>query len=356
MKSSTIWGSILLAWLIGGFYLGGMSYFVELPAWVLVLFGWARFLDDNVPRMTFDLPAVAVGAAATVLFVVLAHFTLRSFTAARAAAAEPPATSRASKWQWRWTLAIVAVVLLMFVAGTSLVGLTHQVLWLAASPEPVYDEVLGGWYGGTHSDTYGDKLKTIGVAFHNHHDISRALPERSRPRSGEARHSWGTLIAPFIAYDTSGLDMRIPWDDPANAPQFRKLRPDLLNPGFTTDTWRNEEGYGLSHYAANERVLGPDGVSNFDQISDGTSNTVLIGEVDANFEPWGKPGNWRDPARGLNRSSHGFGCRRAAGTVYFVMADGSLRQLREDIDPDVLKALSTPTADDEPADRAIRFD
>lgn len=86
-------------------------------------------------------------------------------------------------------------------------------------------------------------------------------------------------------------------------------------------------------------------MSTFEGISDGTSNTLLIGEVDANFEPWGKPGNWRDPALGLNRSPHGFGCRRGSRLVYFVMADGSVRSIRDDVDPEVLRALATPAND-----------
>lgn len=354
MKSWSVWLGVLLVWLIGGVCLSGMSYFVELPAAVLVLFGWGRFLDDNVPRMTFDPPAVALGGAAMVLFVVLAHFTLRSFSTGRAVAAEPTATPRAARWKWRWTLAILAVVLLMFVAGTSLVGLTHQAVWLATSPEPVFDEVLGGWYGETNLAGYSNELKSIGMAFHSSHDIDRGLPESSPPRHGQAPHSWATLIAPYMPYDTRDIDLRKPWDDPANAPPFRKLRPDLLNPSFTTDTWRNEEGYGLSHFAANERVLGSDGVSRFGDITDGTGNTLLIGEVDANFEPWGKPGNWRDPALGLNRSPDGFGCRRAAKVVYFVMADGSVRQLRENIDPEILRALATPVAGDGFPDTSLK--
>ena len=72
-----------------------------------------------------------------------------------------------------------------------------------------------------------------------------------------------------------------------------------------------------------------------------------MGEVDANFEPWGKPGNLRDPATGLNRSANGFGCVRAARIVFFVMADGSVRELRDDIDPEVLRALATPAACDD---------
>jgi hypothetical protein len=347
MKSWMIWGSVLLVWLIGGFYLGGMSYFFELPAAVLVLFGWMRFLVDNVPRMTFDPPAVAIGLAAMVLFVVLAHFTLRSFSAGRAAATEPAATPRTAKWKWRWTLAILAVVLLMFVAGTAMVGLAHQAVWLATSPEPVYEEVLGGYHGRTDPQTYGNRLKMMGLGIDGYRDTNRdSVPEAAdSPTAG--LHSWETGIAPYMNYVLGMIDRSKPWDDAVNAAVFRKPFPDFLNPNYTTDTWQSADGFGLSHFAANEQVVGTDGVSKFAQITDGTSNTMLIGEVDANFEPWGKPGNWRDPALGLNRSPQGFGCPRAGRMVYFVMADGSVRHFREDVDPEVLRALATPAAGDE---------
>jgi hypothetical protein len=253
------------------------------------------------------------------------------------------------RWKWRWTVAILTVVLLMFVAGTSLVGLAHQAVWLATSPEPMYDEVLGR-HGGTDPESLSNRMKLLGMGVGGFQNAERGLLPESLKGRWAGLHSWETLLAPHIFYYLGDVRLDKSWDDPANAPIFRKLFAEFLNPAYPTDTWRNDEGYGQSHYAANERVLGPDGVSNFDQISDGTGNTVLIGEVDANFEPWGKPGNWRDPTLGLNRSPNGFGCRRAARVVYFVMADGSVRHFREGIDPEVLRALATPTAgDDYPA-------
>ncbi len=38
-----------------------------------------------------------------------------------------------------------------------------------------------------------------------------------------------------------------------------------------------------------------------DQITDGTSSTILVGSVAERFRPWGHPANVRDPALGINR-------------------------------------------------------
>lgn len=40
-------------------------------------------------------------------------------------------------WARRWTVAILSVLMLMFTAGISVVGATHQTIWLMTSPEPM---------------------------------------------------------------------------------------------------------------------------------------------------------------------------------------------------------------------------
>src|SRR5690348_11362870 len=101
-------------------------------------------------------------------------------------------------------------------------------------------------------------------------------------------------------------------------------------------------GFGLSHYAANVWVLGPNTKKRITDITDGSANTLLNGEVHADFKPWGHPMNFRDPARGINRSAQGFGGAPYSGGAYYTMADGSVRFVSERISPDVLRALSTP--------------
>jgi prepilin-type processing-associated H-X9-DG protein len=84
----------------------------------------------------------------------------------------------------------------------------------------------------------------------------------------------------------------------------------------------------------------------FASITDGPANTILAGEINSNFTPWGHPVNWRDPAKGLNQVPDGFGGPPSRNGVTFLMADGSVRFLHNRTSPEVLKALSTPAAGD----------
>src|SRR5207248_1443388 len=126
------------------------------------------------------------------------------------------------------------------------------------------------------------------------------------------------------------------WNDAKNAPAMKTVILEYVSPFIGTP---QEDGFAPSHYAGNVHVLGAKPMALGD-ITDGASNTLLFGEVAHGFKPWGMPMNCRDPSVGLN-SPHGFANPRRAG-VTFAFADGTIRTIRADISPEVLKALSTP--------------
>ena len=73
--------------------------------------------------------------------------------------------------------------------------------------------------------------------------------------------------------------------------------------------------------------------------------------VNARCRPWGHPANWRDPAKGINRSPYGFGGAPGAGGANFVMADASVRFVSERIDESVLREMSGPPGADPACER-----
>lgn len=294
----------------------------------IVLFGWIPFLWRVLGEVRPDGPSVLVGVLALLLFAVGVHWLGRSWRGA----ANP-----AGKWRVRWTAAVVSGVILLFSAGISVIGMTHQIAWLATSEQPMVGEGVRAW-GDSRS-----QLKLIAISTHGYADADGKLPPGGTfSASGEALHSWETHILPYIPYSTQGIDKDRPWNSPENRKYFQCVLPPFINPEFRTPPLEDGNGYGLSHYAANSRVMSANKSMTFAELKHGASNTIVIGEVNAGFKPWGHPVNWRDPAAGLNRGANTFGGPANTGGTMFVMADGSVRFIGNGVDPAVLRTLADP--------------
>ncbi len=327
-----------------------------------LLLGWIYFPLRTVPQMTVDWPSLAVGAIGLVLFVVLLHVTLSWF------AAKGSFTLGHQSWCWRSSLVIASMLLLMFFAGISLVGATHQLVWMqtgrpaATQPEAV-PGIIG--LGRDRADRMQaeNNLKRFGLSLHTYHDTFNSLPPGGTiTEDGEMLHGWG-IFALSGYYYPDAIDYRIPWNKPPNGRIFKCNLHEFINPALR-GPYFDEQGFGLAHVAGNVHVLPirkipagrlEDGDGNaravlketgqamsFADIKDGSSQTLLIGTVTENFKPWGHPANVRDPGRGINKSPDGFGGPPSWKGAAFLFCDGSVRQLSEKIDPRVLRQLATP--------------
>jgi hypothetical protein len=302
-----------------------------------VILGPLLFLARVVPEITVNRGGVATAGVCLVGLAFGLHWFLGWVARHRPQGEDQGARSPA--WRVRWTAAILGVVILMFVAGIAAVGMTHQTAWLLTSPGPIFDrpEYVARM-------TSSSNLKQIGLACHDYHDEMKSLPPGATfDDRGRMLHGWQTFLLPYIEQDNlyRHIDLERPWDDPANAPAFRVRLLVYLNPSTPA---RNAEGLALSHYAANVHILGGSKPFTLERIEavKGLSNTILAGEAAGNFKPWGYPSNWRDPARGLNRTPDGFGSpRRDKRVILFLFADGSVRSF-DDADPEFLKLLALP--------------
>jgi hypothetical protein len=198
-------------------------------------------------------------------------------------------------------------------------------------------------------------LKQIALALHNYHDTYGEFPPAAIgpqhvPR--ERQFSWLVAILPFLEqqalYDLLRLDL--PWDDPHNAELLRGVAFGTLRCPSSPGPLVEEDGFARTSYVAvtgadwthgpgeARGIIGPDRGLSLEEITDGSSNTIMVAEVTDG-------GRWFAAGAGTARpidawidrapwSSH-------PGGGQVALADGSVRFLSDDIEPATLRALAT---------------
>lgn len=185
-------------------------------------------------------------------------------------------------------------------------------------------------------------LKHIGFALRDYHANWQLLPPGGIFNARETPFfGWPVSILPYV--DASPIynmvNFSVPWNDPANADIFRRPYPWYLSASVAETT--DSQGFVLTHYVANQNVLFRNSSVSIADITDGLNQTILAGEIADGFLPYAQPGNWRDPATGINAGPKSFG-RPSRDGAFMLMADGAVFFLPNSIDPKVLRALSTP--------------
>ncbi len=183
-----------------------------------------------------------------------------------------------------------------------------------------------------------NNLKQIALAFHNHHSANNALPMPAiTDKDGKPLLSWRVAILPYLEqqelYNKFKLDE--PWDSPNNKPLIKEmpqvyLCPSRRSPEAGTTTYRVFVGNG---------ALFEEGQSmGFQNVTDGTSNTVMVVES-KDAVPWSKPDELKfDPE--AKPSLQGAGSPHPGG-FNTAFADGSVRFLKNSVALQVWKALIT---------------
>lgn len=183
-------------------------------------------------------------------------------------------------------------------------------------------------------------LKQIGLALHNYHEQHSTFPPGAiTNRQNRPLQSWQALILPFL--DQEGIykriDLQQAWDSPVNRPPFQQEIPVYLSP--KTRQTRSPDGYALSHFAGNRLVLKQNaGMKILESITDGMSNTIMAMELGERFKPWGDPTSLTLPTAVIGPGKKSL----SQGGNHVLLGDGSVHFISQDIDPAILKALSTP--------------
>ena len=246
-----------------------------------------------------------------------------------------------------------------------------------------------------------NNMHQIGLALHNYHDAHNCLPPAAIANPEEAPgeslgHTWLTQILPFMDQMTyyNSYNFEVPYLG-ADGQNTTTLAQDLamyccpssdmlgLKPGgFGATTYAGCVGYeqmltfrttsasGRSQAGIfnlhNGNLVGP---VQFRDIRDGTSNTIVAGEVMVDIRGWGygyfnaacqtgyvrtanaypredraniniayAPEARNDPVRDARR--RGFSSRHE-GIIMVLMADGSVRAVSQSIDYTAFGALAT---------------
>ncbi|MCA9176706.1 MAG: DUF1559 domain-containing protein [Planctomycetales bacterium] len=194
-----------------------------------------------------------------------------------------------------------------------------------------------------------NQYKQILLAMHNYHDTHQWLPPdaEQRDKQGKPRLSWRVHLLPFLEQAELYGKFRLneAWDSPHNRPLLEQM-PDIyrsrtaqgaLKPGYTTFLAPSGKG----------TLFGGDKPTRFQNVVDGTSNTIALVEVAPQLAvPWTAPLDYQfDPKQPLQGVAVGPDGRWMAG-----FADGSVQSLNRKISAEVAQWLFSMN-DGKPIDR-----
>ncbi|MFO0536763.1 MAG: DUF1559 domain-containing protein [Planctomyces sp.] len=205
-----------------------------------------------------------------------------------------------------------------------------------------------------------NNLKMIGLAMHNYHDVFNHFPRGTQEqpdRPVEERLSWAYELLPYLeeAEAWQGADREQGWGGQGNAELIGKKFDVFRNPSQPGQREHESAGdyVAIAGVGANAAelpdkdpqagIFGYNRKTSFRSVTDGTSNTMMIADSaqpNVSMFAGGKP-----TVRGFSQQPYlngpdGIGSPHP-GIVHVLMADGSVRALAVETDPQIIEALAT---------------
>ena len=184
-----------------------------------------------------------------------------------------------------------------------------------------------------------NSLQQLGVALHNYHDDHKTFPPAaSRDKQGKPLLSWRVHLLPYLEQDALYKEFHLdePWDSEHNKKLIARMPAVFRGPNRKL-TEEGKTPFLAPVGAVTVFTGGPKGIRITD-ITDGTSNTILLVEADDEHAViWTKPDDIKyDP----KQPQAGLAEHKPGGYV-FLFADGSVHLVPSTIDRKMLHALFT---------------
>ncbi|MBC8355504.1 MAG: DUF1559 domain-containing protein [Planctomycetes bacterium] len=197
--------------------------------------------------------------------------------------------------------------------------------------------------GPHHRMECSNRLKQVAFAIHHYHDTYKTFPPAYiSDFHGPALHSWRVLLMPFVEQQSlsANYDFNSAWNHETNLPLA-----DIC-PATYRCPMSDAPASDTNHLAVvgGETVWPGNGPTEFRDIIDGSSNTIVIVESHESRIKWTEPRDltfdtmeWQINGEApLSQISS-----KHPGGVNVALADGSVRFISETMDPEFLRALIT---------------
>lgn len=208
----------------------------------------------------------------------------------------------------------------------------------ANRPRSAPNNVINSVRGAAYRAETRNKLRNLGLAMANYESSRRRFPASGTQVKGKPGLSWRVAILPYIEENALYRQFRLnePWDSEHNLKLVDRMPKLFVSPGSDLP-----DGYtNFQAVVSDEAIIMPVGLRGIGirNIRDGTSNTLLLVEVDdTEATIWTKPDDYewdkQNPAAGIGHIW--------PGSFQGVMADGSVHQISLSVGNDTLNALMT---------------